>query len=111
MTIFEQRKKLGGMLRYGIPNYRLPREELDREINHLLSLGIHVKTEVTVGEDPNIADLREEYDAVYIAIGAHIDRKIGIEGKKPKASSLLWNFSGKSETTRCRISQERKSSL
>ena len=81
VTIFEQRKKLGGMLRYGIPNYRLPREELDREINHLLSLGIHVKTEVTVGENPNIADLREEYDAVYIAIGAHIDRKIGIEGE------------------------------
>ena len=82
VTIFEQRKKLGGMLRYGIPNYRLPREELDREINHLLSLGIHVKTEVTVGEAPNIADLREEYDAVYIAIGAHIDRKIGIEGEE-----------------------------
>ena len=82
VTIFEQRKKLGGMLRYGIPNYRLPREELDREINHLLSLGIHVKTEVTVGEDPNIADLREEYDAVYNAIGAHIDRKIGIEGEE-----------------------------
>ena len=82
VTIFEQRKKLGGTLRYGIPNYRLPREELDREINHLLSLGIHVKTEVTVGEDPNIADLREEYDAVYIAIGAHIDRKIGIEGEE-----------------------------
>ena len=82
VTIFEQRKKLGGMLRYGIPNYRLPREELDREINHLLSLGIHVKTEITVGEDPNIADLREEYDAVYIAIGAHIDRKIGIEGEE-----------------------------
>ena len=81
VTIFEQRKKLGGMFRYGIPNYRLPREELDREINHLLSLGIHVKTEVTVGENPNIADLREEYDAVYIAIGAHIDRKIGIEGE------------------------------
>ena len=82
VTIFEQRKKLGGMLRYGIPNYRLPREELYLEINHLLSLGIHVKTEVTVGEDPNIADLREEYDAVYIAIGAHIDRKIGIEGEE-----------------------------
>lgn len=84
VTIFEQRKKLGGMLRYGIPNYRLPREELDREISHLLSLGIHVKTEVTVGENPNIADLREEYDAVYIAIGAHIDRKIGIEGEEAK---------------------------
>lgn len=81
VTILEQRKKLGGMLRYGIPNYRLPREELDREINHLLSLGIKVQTGMTVGEKPNIMDLRKEYDAVYIAIGAHIDRKIGIEGE------------------------------
>ncbi|MCD7884771.1 MAG: FAD-dependent oxidoreductase [Lachnospiraceae bacterium] len=84
VTIFEQRKQLGGMLRYGIPNYRLPREELDREINQLLSLGIAVKTNVTVGENPSIVDLRKEYDAVYIAIGAHTDRKIGIEGEDAK---------------------------
>lgn len=81
VTIFEQRKKLGGMLRYGIPNYRLPRELLDREIEQLLSLGIEVKTEVTVGENPSLTDLRNEYDAIYIAIGAHIDRKMGIEGE------------------------------
>ncbi|MCD7817609.1 MAG: FAD-dependent oxidoreductase, partial [Lachnospiraceae bacterium] len=81
VTILEQRKKLGGMLRYGIPNYRLPREVLDREIEQLLGAGIEVKTGVTVGESPSIADLREEYDAVYIAIGAHTDRKIGIEGE------------------------------
>ncbi|MCD8023275.1 MAG: FAD-dependent oxidoreductase [Lachnospiraceae bacterium] len=84
VTIFEQRKQLGGMLRYGIPNYRLPREELDREIGQLLSLGIEVKTGVTVGESPSIGDLRKEYDAVYIAIGAHTDRKIGIEGEDAK---------------------------
>ncbi|MCD7841555.1 MAG: FAD-dependent oxidoreductase, partial [Lachnospiraceae bacterium] len=84
VTIFEQRKKLGGMLRYGIPNYRLPREELDREIDQILSLGITVKTCVTVGESPSIVDLRKEYDAVYIAIGAHTDRKIGIEGEDAK---------------------------
>ena len=81
VTIFEQRKKLGGMLRYGIPNYRLPRKVLDEEIEQLLSLGIKVKTGVTIGENPSIVDLRNEYDAVYIAIGAHIDRKIGIEGE------------------------------
>lgn len=81
VTIFEQRKQLGGMLRYGIPSYRLPREELDREINHLLSLGIQVKKEITVGENPSIQQLRDEYDAVYIAIGAQTDRKIGIEGE------------------------------
>ena len=81
VTILEQRKKLGGMLRYGIPNYRLPRQVLDREIEQLLSVGIRVKTGITVGENPSIVDLRKEYDAVYIAIGAHIDRKIGIEGE------------------------------
>ena len=81
VTIFEQRKKLGGMLRYGIPNYRLPREILDQEFNHLLSIGIKVVTEVTVGENPTVADLRKDYDAVYIAIGAQTDRKIGIEGE------------------------------
>ena len=81
VTIYEQRKQLGGMLRYGIPSYRLPRETLDREIEQLLSTGIHVKTGVTVGESPNILELRSQYDAVYIAIGAHTDRKIGIEGE------------------------------
>lgn len=81
VTIFEQRKRLGGMLRYGIPNYRLPRKVLDEEIEQLMSLGIKVKTGVTIGENPSIVDLRNEYDAVYIAIGAHIDRKIGIEGE------------------------------
>lgn len=54
---------------------------LDEEIEQLLSLGIKVKTGVTIGENPSIVDLRNEYDAVYIAIGAHIDRKIGIEGE------------------------------
>lgn len=81
VTIFEQRMHLGGMLRYGIPNYRLPRKELDQEIRQIIDLGIQVKTGVTVGENPSIRDLREEYDAVYIAIGAHTDRKIGIEGE------------------------------
>ena len=81
VTIYEQRKQLGGMLRYGIPSYRLPREALDKEIEQLLSTGIHVKTGVTVGESPNLLELRSQYDAVYIAIGAHTDRKIGIEGE------------------------------
>ncbi len=82
VTIYEQRKKLGGMLRYGIPAYRLPREVLDREINGLLAAGIHVKTEVSIGTDISVAELRNSYDALYIAIGAHIDRKLGIEGEE-----------------------------
>lgn len=81
VTIFEQRKQLGGMLRYGIPNYRLPRTVLDKEIETLLSIGVKVETEVTIGENPNIVDIRNQFHAVYIAIGAHIDKKIGIEGE------------------------------
>jgi len=83
VEIFEQRKKLGGMLRYGIPSYRLPREVLDEEIDTILSTGgIKVHTGVTIGKDLSVMDLKEKHDAIYIAIGAHIDKKIGIEGQE-----------------------------
>lgn len=78
VTVYEQRKKLGGMLRYGIPNYRLPRERLDADINAILFAGVEVYTEVSVGKDISMMELREKYDAVYIAIGAHTDKKIGL---------------------------------
>lgn len=82
VEIFEQRQKLGGMLRYGIPSYRLPRDVLDREIETILATGIKVHTGVTVGEELSIIDLKRRFDAVYIAIGAHIDKKIGLEGQE-----------------------------
>jgi len=82
VEIFEQRQRLGGMLRYGIPSYRLPREILDREIDTILSTGIKVHTGVTIGKGFTVAELREQFDAVYIAIGAHIDKKVGIEGQE-----------------------------
>ena len=79
-VIFEQRAKLGGMLRYGIPNYRLPRERLDREISTILSTGVQVRTGVVIGKDITLPQLREEFDAVYIAIGAQGEKGINIEG-------------------------------
>lgn len=82
VTIYERRNQLGGMLRYGIPEYRLPKETLDKEINGLLATGIHVKTGISVGKELTVEALRKEYDAVYIAIGAHTDKKIGIEGEE-----------------------------
>jgi len=82
VEIFEQRKKLGGMLRYGIPNYRLPREILDREIDNIISLGIKVHTEVSIGKDISIKELRDKFDAIYIAIGAHEGKIIPIEGQE-----------------------------
>lgn len=81
VEIFEQRRKLGGMLRYGIPNYRLPKELLDREIDTILSTGIKVHTGVTVGKDITIEQLKDEFDAIYIAIGAHAGKLMGIEGQ------------------------------
>ncbi len=85
VTIFEQRKQLGGMLRYGIPNYRFPRKKLDEEIDSILSTGIEVKKNVSVGKDISFDDITDEYDATYISIGAHADKKIGIEGEDAKS--------------------------
>ena len=81
VTIFEQRKQLGGMLRYGIPNYRFPRKKLDEEIDSILSTGIEVKKNISVGKDISFDDITDEYDATYISIGAHADKKMGIEGE------------------------------
>ena len=85
VTIFEQRKQLGGMLRYGIPNYRFPRKKLDEEIDSILSTGIEVKKNISVGKDISFDDITKEYDATYILIGAHADKKIGIEGEDAKS--------------------------
>ena len=81
VTVFDKRKQLGGMLRYGIPSYRFPRELLDEEIKSILSLGIKVKTEYEVGKDISFEELKKQYDATYISIGAHTDKKAGIEGE------------------------------
>lgn len=81
VTVYEQRPKLGGMLRYGIPDYRLPQEVLERDIEHILTTGIQVITDVSIGKDVSMEDIQKSYDAVYISIGAHNDKKLGIEGE------------------------------
>lgn len=80
-VVYEMKSRLGGMLRYGIPNYRFPRERLQEDIDCVLSTGVEVKYNTKIGENFSIKDLRDQYDAVYIAIGAHNDKKIGIEGE------------------------------
>ena len=81
VTVFDMHKKLGGMMRYGIPSYRYPREKLDAEIASILSLGIEAHTETKIGVDISFEELKAKYDAVYVAIGAHTDKKVGIEGE------------------------------
>ena len=107
VTVLEKHAKLGGMLRYGIPSYRLPREKLDAEIEYILSTGIEVKTGVSIGKDFTLDDLKQQYDSVFLAIGAHTDKKAGIEGENSKnvisavellgriGSDELPDFSGK----------------
>ncbi len=94
-TVFEMHKQLGGMLVYGIPAYRLPRERLKVDIDNILATGVEVKLETKVGEgDLTFEKIRAEYDAVYIAIGAHLDRKIGIEGEDAKGVLSAVSFLG-----------------
>lgn len=83
-VVFEEKANLGGMLRYGIPNYRFPRKRLQEDIDAILSTGVEVHRNTKIGNgegEISFEKLREDFDAVYIAIGAHIDKKIGIDGE------------------------------
>lgn len=81
VTVYEMLPQLGGMLRYGIPNYRLPKERLDDDIHAILATGVEVKHGLRIGQDITIQELRAQYDAVLITIGASTDKKLGIEGE------------------------------
>lgn len=82
VVVYEMLPKLGGMLRYGIPNYRLPKDRLDDDINAILETGVQVEHGLRIGIDITINELREQYDAVLITIGASTDKKLGIEGEE-----------------------------
>ena len=84
VTVYERRKKFGGMLRYGIPRYRLPAEYLDEDINVILSTGITAYTGIEVGRDIAFSDIQEQFDGIYIAIGAHSYKTLGIPGEDAK---------------------------
>ena len=81
VTVLESEAKAGGMLRYGIPDYRLPQEVLDREIATILRLGVTVKTGVRLGRDVSLEELRRQYDAVLLAFGAWKGQGLRIQGE------------------------------
>lgn len=83
-VVFEEKAQPGGMLRYGIPNYRFPRERLAEDINAILSTGVEIHCDKKIGRDVEFEELRSEYDAVYLAIGAHTDKKFEVEGADSK---------------------------
>ena len=80
-TIFDDHEALGGMMRYGIPGYRTPREQLDAEINRILAMGdIDVKLGVKVGTDIAMDTLEKDYDAILWAMGCQTGRALPVEG-------------------------------
>ena len=89
VSIFEARSKPGGMMRYGIPRYRLPDDLLDKEIGDILSLGIQFKPNQALGKDVTLAQLKEEgYRAVFLGVGAQLSRRIPLEGSD--SPDVLW---------------------
>jgi NADPH-dependent glutamate synthase beta subunit-like oxidoreductase/Pyruvate/2-oxoacid:ferredoxin oxidoreductase delta subunit len=81
VTVFEALGKPGGMLRYGIPQYRLPRGIMDAEIKRILDLGVELKCNSKVGADISVEELRQKYQAIFVGIGAHKGRTMGIPGE------------------------------
>lgn len=81
VTVFESSSKPGGMLRWAIPSYRLPKDVLDAEIRAILELGIETKYNIRIGKDIPLEDLHKEYQAIYLAIGAYKGLQLGVPGE------------------------------
>jgi NADPH-dependent glutamate synthase beta subunit-like oxidoreductase len=80
VTIFEDHAELGGMAKYGVPGYRLPRTHLDGEINRIIGMGVEVRPNTRVGKDISLNDLQTDFDAVLIAIGCKSGRALPVPG-------------------------------
>ena len=81
VTIFERYSYLGGLLMYGIPEFRLPKEIVKETIQKILDLGVKVKYNMELGKDFELKDIIDEYDAVFLSFGANVSTKMGIEGE------------------------------
>ncbi|GAI37776.1 unnamed protein product, partial [marine sediment metagenome] len=82
VTVFESSSKAGGMLTLGIPDYRLPKELVEKEIREIEEQGVKINLNTTIGKDLTLDDLEEiGYEAIFIAIGAHRSKKLNIPGE------------------------------
>lgn len=83
VTVFERSSKIGGSLRYCIPEYRLPEKVLDSEIEYIKEVGVDIRTETSIGKDVTVADLEKQgFKSIFIATGAHHGLELDIEGKE-----------------------------
>ncbi len=91
VTVFEAGSHLGGMMRLGIPEYRLPREILDEELEHILNMDIEIKTDTVIEKDVTLADLKsQDYTAIFLAVGAQQSKKLRLEGIE--LEGILWGL-------------------
>jgi len=82
VTVFEAMPAVGGMLRAGIPEYRLPNTVIDQEVDFIRDLGVEIQCNVEIGKDIPLEKLRKEYKAVFVGVGAHVGKKMGVEGEE-----------------------------
>jgi formate dehydrogenase major subunit len=82
VTVYEEKDQPGGMLRYGVPDYRLPQSVLDVEIERILALGVELQPGVVIGRDVALAELRARHAAIYLGMGAQRGRPLGIPGEE-----------------------------
>ena len=81
VTVYESQPVAGGILAFGIPEYRLPEAELQKEIDSIKQVGVNILTNTEIGKDRSFEQLRSEHDAIYIATGTQLSRKVGVEGE------------------------------
>jgi len=81
VVIYEERSRPGGMLRYGVPSFRLPREVLDAEIGRIVDLGVEIRTGTRIGRDITLEEIESRHEIVFLGIGAHRGRPLGIPGE------------------------------
>lgn len=96
ITVFESKELAGGVIRYGAPEYRLPDYKVDTDINVIKQLGIDIKTSTAVGRDVTLKELQSEYDAVFIATGFWLPKKLNIPNKDHKDVITSVEFLAKS---------------
>ncbi|MBA1443617.1 MAG: NAD(P)-binding protein [Chromatiales bacterium] len=80
VTLFDENKELGGMMRYGIPGYRIPRDKLGAELQRIVDMGVELRMETRVGKDVSVADVEKDFDALLWALGCQSGRGLPIPG-------------------------------
>jgi NADPH-dependent glutamate synthase beta subunit-like oxidoreductase/formate hydrogenlyase subunit 6/NADH:ubiquinone oxidoreductase subunit I/ferredoxin len=99
VMVFEALPKPGGMLRYGIPSYRLPRDLLEKELNVLWRMGVGLQVNSRLGEDYQLEDLLASYDAVFLGLGAFNSNEMGVENEDADGVVTAVDFLGELELT------------